>query len=135
LLAHAYKSYKVYRVIVLNLLAQALNINIYQKNLEEKLDTILAKADYQITKSDIRHEIRSNHKMTQKVLNELEREGLIKIIPQERTTLIKITKEGILHLRRWNKFYIDLYREQIMDHYRYVGLPKWFREAYHDGGL
>ncbi len=134
-MAHAYKSYKVYRVIVLNLLAQALNINLYQRGLEEKLDMILKKADYQITKSEIRHEIRSNHKMTQKVLNELEREGLIEIIPHERTTIVKITKEGILHLRKWNKFYIDLYKEQIMDHYRYVGLPKWFREAYHDEGL
>ncbi len=130
-MVHRYKSYKVYRVIILNLLAQELDINLYQKNLEDKLDSILARANYRITKSQIRHEIRSNHKMTEKVLRELESEGLIEMIPQERTTLVRITKKGVLHLQKWNRFYINLYREQIVDHYRYVGLPKWFREAYH----
>lgn len=130
-MAHRYKSYKVYRVIVLNLLVQALDINIYQKNLEEKLDHILKNADYEITKSHIRHEIRSNHKMTQKVLDELQKEGLIELVTREKTTLVRITKKGILHLQKWNRFYMDLYKEQIIDHYRYVGLPKWFREAYH----
>jgi predicted transcriptional regulator len=132
---HAYKSYKVYRVIVLNLLARALGISIYQEGLEEKLDRILANADYRITKSDIRHEIRSNHKMTEKVLRELESEGLIEIIREERTTLVRITKKGILHLRKWNRFYVDLYREQLEDHYRYVGLPDWLMEAHRGEGL
>ncbi len=132
-MAHRYKSYKVYRVIVLNLLVQALDINLYQKDLEEKLDSILESAEYRITKSRIRHEIRSNHKMTQKVLDELAEEGLIYLVPEEKTTLVKITKKGVLHLRKWNRFYINLYREQIVDHYRYVGLPRWFREAYRGG--
>ncbi len=134
-MAHRYKSYKVYRVIVLNMLVQALDINLYQKGLENKLDVILANADYEITKSDVRHEIRSNHKMTEKVLRELESEGLIELVKKDRTTLVKITKKGVLHIKQWNRFYLDLYREQIVDHYRYVGLPKWFMEANQSGGL
>jgi len=126
-LAHRYKSYKVYRVIVLNMLAHALDVNLYQRGLEEKIDQIIENSHYEITKSDIRHEIRSNHKMTEKVLNELEREGLIEIVTEGRKTLVKITKKGVLHLAKWNRFYMDLYREQIEDHYRYVGLPAWFR--------
>ena len=130
MLVHRYKSYKVYRIIVLNLLVEALNINIYQKNLEWKIDYILKNADCKITKSHIKHEIRLNEKMTHKVLDELQKEGLIELFKRERTTLVRITKKGILHLQKWNRFYIDLYKEQIIDHYRYVGLPKWFREAY-----
>lgn len=124
---HRYKSYKVYRVIVLNMLAHAIDINLRQENLEEIVDDILANAHYEITKSDIRHEIRSNHKMTEKVLRELEDEGLIEIVKEGKRTLVKITKKGILHLAKWNRFYLELYREQIEDHYRYVGLPEWFR--------
>ncbi len=75
------------------MLVQALDINLYQKGLENKLDIILANADYEITKSDVRHEIRSNHKMTEKVLRELESEGLIELVKKERTTLVKITKK------------------------------------------
>lgn len=129
-MVHRYKSYKVYRIIVLNLLVEALDINISQKNLERKIDYILKNADYKITKSYIRHEIRLNEKMTHKVLDELQKEGLIELFKRERTTLVRITKKGILHIQKWNRFYIDLYKEQIIDHYRYVGLPKWFREAY-----
>ncbi len=117
------------------MLVQALDINLYQKGLENKLDVILANADYEITKSDVRHEIRSNHKMTEKVLRELESEGLIELVKKDRTTLVKITKKGVLHIKQWNRFYLDLYREQIVDHYRYVGLPKWFMEANQSGGL
>ncbi len=128
-MAHIYKSYKVYRVIVLNMLAHALNVNIFQKGIEDKLDSIVENAKYEITKSEIRHEIRSNHKMTEKVLRELEEEGLVRIEKEGKKTLVRITKKGVLHLIQWNRFYMELYREQIKDHYRYVGLPEWFREG------
>ena len=128
-MAHLYKSYKFYRVIVLNMLAHTLNVNIYQEGIEEKLDLIIQDAKYEITKSEIRHEIRSNHKMTEKVLGELEKEGLIKIESEGKKSLVKITKKGVLHLIQWNRFYMQLYREQIKDHYRYVGLPAWFMEG------
>lgn len=117
----------MYRVIILNMLAHAININIYQQDIKSHLDKILAK-DYEITKSDVRHEIRSNHKMTEKVLNELREEGLIELHTSSRKTFVKITKKGILHLIQWNRFYMELYKEQIKDHYRYVGLPAWFKE-------
>ncbi len=126
-MAHIHKSYKVYRVIILNMLAHAININIYQKGIESHLDELI-NTNYEITKSDVRHEIRSNHKMTEKVLNELIDEGLIELQTSGRKTLVKITKKGILHLIQWNRFYMELYKEQIKDHYRYVGLPAWFKE-------
>ncbi len=134
-MAHKYKSYKVYRVIILNMLAHALNLNIYQKDLEENIDRILKNADYEITRSDIRHEIRSNHKMTEKVLKELESEDLIYFEQRDKKIFVKITAKGIMHLRVWNKFYMELYREQLRDHYRYVGYPVWLRAEDPGGDL
>jgi len=115
------------------MLAHALNINIYQSHLDEKINSILAKAKYEISKSDIRHEIRSNHKMTEKVLKELEEEGLIYLETSGKKTLVKITRKGIFHLRKWNRFYMELYREQLKDHYKYVGYPEWLTGDDPDG--
>lgn len=111
------------------MLAYAIHINIYQSNIEDKIENILKNVNSEVSKSDIRHEIRSNHKMTEKVLDELQKEGLVEIVELSKKTIIKITKKGVLHLAKWNRFYMELYREQLRDHYRYVGLPEWFREG------
>lgn len=73
-----------------------------------------------VTKADIRHEIRSNHNMTEKVLDALVEEGLVRVIhdPAENRYRIMITREGVLHARRFNEFYAQLYEEQIRDHYK-----------------
>ena len=123
-----YKDYKIYSCFVLNQLVSALGIDIYQDNLEDKIDAILARADYKVTKADVMHEIRSNHNMTNKILSLLEEDGLITIQRDERSFKIMITKKGILHIREFNRFYLRIYAEQIKDHYRYRGAPPWARK-------
>jgi predicted transcriptional regulator len=125
----SYKDYKIYCCFALNKLVSAYNIDIYQDNLEEKIDEILKKSDAVVTKADIRHEIRSNHTMTNKVLKSLEEDGFIEISKDEQRYSIKITKKGVLHIRKFNEFYLKIYEWQIKDHYKYVGLPSWFRRA------
>ncbi len=124
-----YKDYKIYSCFVLNMLVSALGVDIYQKGLEDKLDAMLSRADYRVTKADIMHEIRSNHNMTNKILRYLQEDGLIEIEREEKSFNIKITKKGILHIREFNKFYLKIYEEQIKDHYKYRGLPAWARRG------
>ena len=121
-----YKDYKIYSCFVLNKLVSALGIDIYQENLEEKLDDILKGVKQELTKADIRHEIRSNHNMTEKILEELATEGLIEIERLERKYCVRITKKGVLHIRKFNEFYAQIYEDQIRDHYKYQELPAWF---------
>ncbi|HID71701.1 MAG TPA: hypothetical protein EYP29_03030 [Thermoplasmata archaeon] len=123
-----YKDYKIYSCIVLNYLVSALGINIYQANLEEKIDTILLTRRASVTKSEIMHEIKSNHHMTNKIIEKLKEDGLITVKKGEKRFEIEITKKGVLHIRKYNQFYLELYKEQILDHYRYRGLPSWARK-------
>jgi predicted transcriptional regulator len=121
-----YKDYKIYSCFVLNKLVSALSIDIYQEELEQKLDDILKSAPQELTKADIRHEIRSNHNMTEKILEELIAEELIEILKLERKYCVRITKKGVLHIRKFNEFYAQIYESQIRDHYKYQELPAWF---------
>ncbi len=41
---------------------------------------------------------------------------------------VKITREGVSHIRRYNDFYRKIYQEQIRDHYRFRQPPFWLRE-------
>lgn len=121
-----YKDYKIYSCFILNRLVSALGIDLYQKDIEEKIDEILAGREQGLTKADIRHEIRSNHNMTEKILKELEDEGLIEIEKLERKYKVKITKKGVLHIRKFNEFFVQIYESQIRDHYKFRELPSWF---------
>jgi predicted transcriptional regulator len=112
-----YKDYKIYSCFVLNKLVSAL---------EQKLDDIIKNIPQELTKADIRHEIRSNHNMTEKILEELIAEELIEILKLERKYCVRITKKGILHIRKFNEFYAQIYESQIRDHYKYQELPAWF---------
>ncbi len=129
--AKQYKDSRIYSCFVLNRLVSVLGIDLYQQDLESKLDEILARSHAVVTKADIRHEIRSNHNMTEKVLGALVQEGLIEIFREadENRYRIIITKTGVLHARKFNEFYAQLYGEQIRDHYKYRELPSWFRQA------
>jgi predicted transcriptional regulator len=80
-----------------------------------------------VSKEDIKHEIRSNHYMTNKVLLKLESDGLVRITKVNNKYQIRITRKGILYLRRFNALYLELYKEQIRDHYKYVRPPAWVR--------
>ena len=122
-----YKDYKIYCCFALNRLISELDIDIFQVDLEDKLDAILTSKDYKITKEDIKHEIRSNHHMTNKVLEKLVEDSLIEIIKSEKEYNIKITKKGVLHVRRYNEFYKEIYGELINQHYAYTGVPTWLK--------
>jgi predicted transcriptional regulator len=67
--------------------------------------------------------------MTNKVLEKLLEDGLIRIEAREGRYEVSITKEGVLYVRKYNEFYLSIYKEQIREHYRYRGLPHWARGA------
>jgi len=123
----AYKDHKIYMCFALNRIVAELRIDIYQPELEVKIDPILTSSSYRVTKEDIKHEIRSNHFMTEKVLEKLKEEGLIEIAQVGKEYQIRITRSGVLHVRKFNEFYKVMYREQILQHYAYRGLPWWFK--------
>ena len=126
-MAEVYKDSKIYCCFALNRLVAALGIDLYQEGLEGKIDAILADRDAFVSKEEIKHEIRSNHYMTNKVVEQLLADGFVTVEALEGRYRIRITKAGILHIRKYNEFYRRIYAEQIRDHYKYSGLPYWFR--------
>lgn len=124
-----YKDYKIYCCFALNRLVGELNIDLYQDGLEDKIDGILKETDAHLTKEEIKHEIRSNHYMTNKVIDKLVEDGLVTVTKEGKVYKIRITKEGVLHIRMYNKFYKQIYNEHIKEHYQYRGLPHWFIKA------
>jgi predicted transcriptional regulator len=120
-----YKDSRIYGCFVLNRLISELGIDINQPGLEEKLDIIL-QTPRPLSKEEIKHEIKSNHYMTEKVISSLESEGLVRIEKDETRYRIFITKKGVLHTRKFNALYNELYREQIREHYRFRKMPYWF---------
>lgn len=113
--------------LALNRLVMELDIDLYQKGLEDKLDEILTKCEVKLPKSEISYEIKSNHQMTNKILSKLEEMGLIRIEFTDPSYQISITKAGVLYLRKYNEFYISMYEDIIRDHYKYRQVPAWFR--------
>ena len=124
-MSKTYKDSKIYGCFTLNRLVSELEIDLYQPGLEGKLDHILSEDRRGISKEDIKHEIRSNHFMTNKVIEELEQDGLVRVDKREGRYEIKITKEGVLYARKYNEFFLSVYEEQVREHYRYHGLPHW----------
>jgi len=92
------------------------------------LDALLAAKPAFVTKEQVKREIRSNHFMTTKVIEALAKEGWVRVEVQEGHYRIFLTKEGALHVRRYNDFYRRVYQEQIRDHYAYTKAPFWLRE-------
>lgn len=128
-MSRTYKDYKIYCCFTLNRLVSELGIDLYQEGLEVKIDAILASHPHGISKEEIKHEIRSNHFMTNKVLERLQEDGLVKVEMREGRYEVSITKEGVLYAHKYNEFFLSIYREQIQEHYRYRGLPHWARGA------
>ncbi|MEW5937200.1 MAG: hypothetical protein AB1665_05205 [Candidatus Thermoplasmatota archaeon] len=124
-----YKDYRIYCCVVLNRLVSELGIDIYQDALDSKLDRVLHERPHGLSKEDIKHEIRSNHYMTEKVLSRLQEDGLITVTSDGRRYTVQITKNGVLHLRRFNEFYKEMYRAQIADLYRFRRPPIWLDEG------
>ena len=123
-----YKGLEVYCCLALNRIAQQLGIDLNQADLETKLDDILKERNKGVPKVELSYELRSNHYMTNKVLEVLEEEGLVTVEkePDGREYQVKITKKGVLHLRKFNQFYSVIFKKYIIDHYRYSSLPSWF---------
>lgn len=126
--AKTYKGLEVYCCLALNRVAAQLGVDLSQPDLEDKLDGILASRGEGVPKVDITYELRSNHHMTNKVLDKLEEDGLVAIDKEERTYRVRITREGVLHLRKYNEFYSSIFKKYILDHYKYSNLPSWFVE-------
>jgi predicted transcriptional regulator len=122
-----YKSWELYTCLALNRLAREIGIDIYQKNIEPVLDTIFQNPVPGVPKAEISYEIKSNHQMTNKVLENLKSDGLVTIIKIEKKYQISITKKGVLYLRKFNAFFATIYKSQIAQHYRYQQLPSWFK--------
>lgn len=122
-----YKDFVIYGCFVLNRLVAGLDIDLYQDRLEEKLESILAERRASISKEEVKREIRSNHVMTNKVIEALVKDGLVGVTQEEGRYRISITKAGVLHIRKYNEFYLRMYQEQIRDHYRYRPAPYWLR--------
>jgi len=118
----------LYSCIVLNLLSSALGIDLSQKDLEKKLEKILKVSKEGLSKSEIMHHIRSNHNMVTRILGDLEEKGFIEVLTSDSGYSVRPTREGILHVRDFNRFYASIYSSQIEDHYRYLGLPAWYRK-------
>ena len=131
-MAKKYKTWELYLCLALNRLVMELGIDLYQDNLEDKLDEILAKYNTEgrgkVPKSEISYEIKSNYQMTNKILQKLEGMELIEIEKDERSYNIMITKKGVLYIRKFNEFYISMYEDIIRDHYKYRPIPAWFKE-------
>lgn len=128
-MSRAYKDYKIYCCFTLNRLVAELGINLYQPDLESKLDRILNDNVPGISKEEVKQEIRSNHFMTNKVIEKLEEDGLVTVEKREGRYEVRITKRGVLYIRKYNEFFLNIYSEQIRDHYRYRGLPHWARDT------
>ena len=123
-----YKGLEVYCCLALNRIAQQLGIDLNQADLETKLDDILKDRNKGVPKVELSYELRSNHYMTNKVLEVLEEEGLVTVekVTDGREYQVKITKKGVLHLSKFNQFYSVIFKKYIIDHYRYSSLPSWF---------
>ena len=122
-----YKDLVIYGCFVLNRLVAALGVDLYQEGLEGKLEAILA-GQSGISKEEVKREIKSNHFMTDRVLEHLLKDALVAIEAAEGRYRVRITREGVLHIRKYNEFYRKIYEEQIRDHYRYTKAPFWLRE-------
>ena len=126
--ARPYKDYVIYGCFVLNRLVAELDIDLDQPDLESKLDTLLRDMGSSLSKEEVKREIRSNHVMTNKVVEALVKDGLVTLTQDEGRYRIAITKAGVLHIRKYNEFYRRIYQEQIRAHYRYRPPPFGLRE-------
>ena len=122
-----YKDLVIYGCFVLNRLVAALGVDLYQDGLEGKLDALLP-GQAGISKEEVKREIKSNHFMTERVLEHLQKDGLVTVEALEGRYRVRITREGVLHIRQYNEFYRRIYQEQIRDHYAYTKAPFWLRE-------
>jgi len=122
-----YKDLVIYGCFVLNRLVADMGIDLYQDALESKLELVLPN-QRGMSKEEVKREIKSNHFMTDRVIEALEKERHVAVEVVDGRYRIRITRERVLHIRRYNDFYRKIYTEQIRDHYRFTKPPFWLRE-------
>src|SRR3990172_1658975 len=103
-----YKDLVIYGCIVLNRLVAELGIDLYQEGLPEKLARVLP-GQAGISKEEVKREIKSNHFMTERVLEQLAEDGHVTVEAQDGRYRVRITREGVLHIRKNNEFYPQIY--------------------------
>jgi predicted transcriptional regulator len=122
-----YKDLVIYGCFVLNRLVADMGIDLYQEGLETKLELVLPN-QRGMSKEEVKREIKSNHFMTDRVIEALQKEGHVTVEFVDARYRIRITRDGVLHIRRYNEFYRKIYNEQIRDHYRFTQAPFWLRD-------
>ncbi|HEV2316364.1 MAG TPA: hypothetical protein VGV89_02155 [Thermoplasmata archaeon] len=122
-----YKGYRVYAYIALARLFAELNLDLGQPDLAARVPSAIATAAGRVSKEEILHAIRSNSHMTEKVIDYLVEERYATVRHAEAGYDIRITPQGVEHLRRFRGFYRELYARELRDHYQYSGPPPWLR--------
>ena len=122
------KNRDIYVCLALNRLARDLDIDVNSHGWEDGVDMLLLR-QRGVTKLDISHEIRTNHIQTEKLLQLLAERGLATTQACNKAYSVKITREGLMFVHKFNRFYATEYGDLINEHYRYVGPPAWFRGA------
>lgn len=122
-----YRGYRVYAYITLARLFHALDLDLHQPDLLERAPARIVAPVETISKEEILHAIRSNSHMTEKVLRYLSDQGFATIGRAEAGYDVRITLEGVVHLRRYDALYREMYLHELEGHYRYSGPPRWMR--------
>src|SRR5947207_2181333 len=117
-----YKDLVIYGCFVLNRLVADIGIDLYQDGLESKLEIVLPN-QRGMSKEEVKREIKSNHFMTDRVIESLQEEGHVSVQVLEGHYWIRLTR-----IRQYNEFYRKIYTEQIRDHYRFTQAPFWLRD-------
>lgn len=120
-----YKGYRIYAYIALARLFAALDLDLGQPNLAERVTEALALGAGRVSKEELLRAIRSNSHMTEKVLDHLVEESFAVVAKDDRGYDIRITLKGAEHLRSFDRLYRELYARELSEHYRYVRAPGW----------
>src|SRR5881409_2837094 len=80
-----YKDLIIYGCFVLNRLVAEMGIDLYQEGLDAKLALVLPN-QHGLSKEEVKREIKSNHFMTDRVIESLEKEGHATVEVVEATT-------------------------------------------------
>ncbi len=121
-----YKNRDLYVCLTLNKLVSEMDVDVNQDSLEESLDLLVYNQDG-LPKNMISKEIRTNYVQTRKILEFLQTKGFITMEPTERSHNVKITKSGVLFIRKSNFYFAQTYADTIQEHFQFTRLPAWFR--------
>src|SRR5437879_9970389 len=102
-----YKDLIIYGCFVLNRLVAEMGIDLYQDGLDAKLALVLPN-QHGLSKEQVKREIKSNHFMTDRVIESLQKEGHVTVEQVDGRYRIRITREGVVHIRRYNEFYLKI---------------------------